>query len=617
MKIHQRILAAVVAVSFMAGMTLPTFAADVNTTKDEVIYANLDANGNITGVYVVNSFHDIQNGMITDYGNYQSVSNMTTNDSIAQNGDLCTIQTDADKLYYEGIMQDAQLPWLLQITYSLDGNPISPEQLGGKDGHLEIKLNIAQNPEANQSFYDNFALQITLTMKGSCTQNLRADGATIASVGDDKQLVYTVLPGAGGEYTIAADVQDFTMSGISINGIRMSLDLQSVTDGVADGTQALTSGVDALNSGAYALSAGANALSKGTQDLVEGSRQIDQGLSMLRQQNDSLTGGSSQLNTALATLNQALQSLAIPLDQLQTLVNGSAATKNGITDLTNGLTALQTGLQAYRDGLQKAGLNPDAIIAQNRETANSLKKQAQNLQAQIEATLQNDPTADVSALQNQLTQCQSIAALLSSNAQLLSIDGQTIQTTANSIDKLTAGASTLQSTYEQLDAAIAQLPTLLNTLTDELEALKSAIAAVSTGFSALDSGINSYTSGVSMLQSGYSAFDKGISALHAGMATLQTGSNALANGTQFLKDEVGTVSQTLTQQLGAFTDKFSPSYQPPSFASDKNTNVNSVQFVLQTDGISEPIVEKAPVEEQPEMNWWQKLLHLFGLYDPE
>ncbi len=51
-----------------------------------------------------------------------------------------------------------------------------------------------------------------------------------------------------------------------------------------------------------------------------------------------------------------------------------------------------------------------------------------------------------------------------------------------------------------------------------------------------------------------------------------------------------------------------------SFASDKNTNVDSVQFVIKTDSIEVPEVTVEDSAEEETLNFWQKLLRLFGLY---
>lgn len=57
--------------------------AAIPSEKEEVVYAMLDASGDVNGIYVVNQF---SGGTIVDYGNYTSVRNLTTEDAITQEG---------------------------------------------------------------------------------------------------------------------------------------------------------------------------------------------------------------------------------------------------------------------------------------------------------------------------------------------------------------------------------------------------------------------------------------------------------------------------------------------------------------------------------------------------
>ena len=49
-----------------------------------------------------------------------------------------------------------------------------------------------------------------------------------------------------------------------------------------------------------------------------------------------------------------------------------------------------------------------------------------------------------------------------------------------------------------------------------------------------------------------------------------------------------------------------------SFVSEQNTNVKSVQFVIKTDAIQVEEVEMVEAEAEETLNFWQKLLRLFG-----
>lgn len=51
-----------------------------------------------------------------------------------------------------------------------------------------------------------------------------------------------------------------------------------------------------------------------------------------------------------------------------------------------------------------------------------------------------------------------------------------------------------------------------------------------------------------------------------------------------------------------------------SFVSEKNENVSSVQFVIKTAAVEIPEAEEADSTPEEELNFWQKMLRLFGLY---
>ena len=51
-----------------------------------------------------------------------------------------------------------------------------------------------------------------------------------------------------------------------------------------------------------------------------------------------------------------------------------------------------------------------------------------------------------------------------------------------------------------------------------------------------------------------------------------------------------------------------------SFVSEKNTAVDSVQFVIKTAAIERAEAAPTPVVAEAPLNFWQKLLRLFGLY---
>ena len=129
---YNKKLAARCMASMLVGTTVfsagaqAAWAAGTPSEKEEVVYANLSGSGEVTGVYVVNSF---AGGDITDYGTYTSIRNLTTTDEISTDGDEITFHTDADKVYYQGDLASTEIPWDIEIHYYMDNTEYTPEEI--------------------------------------------------------------------------------------------------------------------------------------------------------------------------------------------------------------------------------------------------------------------------------------------------------------------------------------------------------------------------------------------------------------------------------------------------------------------------------------------------------
>ena len=354
--------AVILVISIAAGSTftgaLSVNAAETASEKEEVIYVMTDANGNVDSVNVVNIFGK---GDVTDYGNYSAVKMLTSTAEIKQENDKITFSNEDEKVYYQGTLENAQIPWNIKITYTLDGKQILPEELAGKSGSLKIHISITENTKCDSSFYENYALQAAFTLDTKQCENIVAEGATLANVGSDKQISYTVLPGKGLDADITADVTDFEMDAAAINGVKLDLAIDiddeelmdkvgeiqdasvQLNDGakeVKDGTGKLVDGGSSLDEGAKSLYDGAASLDTGIDTLSEGITTVQDGLNALNAKSGDLTGGSAKVLDALKTIQSSLSGVSVSTDQLKTLTDSSASIKKGIRDLYDGAAAL-------------------------------------------------------------------------------------------------------------------------------------------------------------------------------------------------------------------------------------------------------------------------------------
>ena len=72
-------------------------------------------------------------------------------------------------------------------------------------------------------------------------------------------------------------------------------------------------------------------------------------------------------------------------------------------------------------------------------------------------------------------------------------------------------------------------------------------------------------------------------------------------------------TQVSTEIEGITASMTGKNVETISFVSKQNTNIKSVQFVIQTDGIEIASSEETETLEPKKLSFWQKFLKLFGL----
>ena len=609
---NKKIVAALLAGTMIVTSVTPAMAEAVPSSKEEVVYVNLTSGGSVKEMYAVNIFDDKN---ITDYGDYLSVELLNTTDNINQNGDEITFSSSADRVYYKGKMKSTIMPWNISIKYYVDGKEYAPEEAAGKSGKMEIYFKVSKNEAYDGSFYDAYALQASFILDTEIAKNITAADATLANVGNKKQLTYTILPGEGIDTVITADVTDFEMDAVSINGIPLNMniqvndaDLMNKVDELLGGIEDIDNGADELNSGVNRLSdatrddlqPGVNQLNDGMKDLNDGVLKIQDGLDELNSKSYELTSGSAQVLSALNTINSQLNSQE-QKDSISQLVSGSAGIKDGITNLTGKLGELQAGVSyaKFMDDLAAKGLS-DEVISQlelsNTQIADRLGS--------------SNPDAAGTILKNN----QVIEGLKSGINQYL--------TTVNTnITALYQGAQSINTEYAKLDAGIRSLAVSVQQLADGVNQLVSE-------YGKLDKGVNEYTEGVAKVIAGYSQIVTGTSDLLSGSGELRDGTAELVNsiaelydGTSQLKDGTGEMRDETDGMDTQITDKIDEmvngitggNYELVSFVSEKNTNVKAVQFVIQTESVQIKEADEATPVVEEKLNFWQKVLKLFGI----
>ncbi len=498
--------------------------------KDEIIYGKLAADGTVEQLYIVNAFDRDKPGEIIDYGKYEEVQNLTSTQPIEYQDGTVRARCDAGLFYYQGDLVSKESPWNIKLTYKLNGRPVNPADLSGENGALEIKLKIEPNQQVDPVYAEHFLLQISLTADMNKMSDLTADGALIANSGGNKLITWVVLPGDSADYTLTADIRNFSMSGLQIGGVPLNMDFElpsldqytddfsQLNDGIAElnsGAQKLQEGIDALSDGAAASASGAGELadngalltdglreirsglsqygagvgayaagveqlSGGSEQVLGGLRELSGGLRQLSSQNSSLTDGSKQIGDALNSLSAALSGTkqSAPnendLAKLGELVNGSQAFYDGLKQLSDGLGATvgpmkeaTTGLRAISDGLSSSTGGLGELTAGLKAANDGLKGTTDNLQ-QIPPALSADQViAQLGGLDDPSSaDSQKLLYYIETSAN--STNAQ-LTALANGLSELHGNYQALHTNFETVAGALGDLSTGLSETCDGLE----------------------------------------------------------------------------------------------------------------------------------------------------
>ena len=657
-----RLMAGMITITILTESigSVTVYAAEEGSGKEEVVYVMTNADGSTKNVNVVNIFGK---GSVTDYGNYGVIKMLNTLDAIKQDGDKVTFSSDVDKVYYQGTLENTQLPWNITFTYELDGKEITPENLAGKSGKLKIKIKIEKNESCTSDFYDSYALQAALTLDTTKCKNIEAENATMANVGADKQLSYTVLPGKGLDAEITADVTDFEMDAVSINAVKMNLnleiddtdlmdkvreimdaakDLNEGADKFSDGTNKLSDGGNTLYTGVQSLQSGAASLDDGVAALNDGIVQMNTALNTLNERSATLNNGSTQMLQALRTIQSELSGVSVTTEQLKQLTDSSTAIKQGISDLYQGAVSLQNTLSYgnYTAAMNQRGLDIGGLQAGNTQALANLSAQVEQLQnamAQIQSIPGYECNAELAGqaaqLQAQIESLGNIITLLTGNNAAIAGTKQYIDGVSQGMAELVTGIAALQQNYEAFHQAVFELADTLSNLAVNINSLKAGIDKLVVNYEKLDSGMSEYTNGMAQIVAAYSQIVTGSANLADGSKELLTGSKNLTDGTLSLCDGITELKSGVTElndgtqefydktadmdiQVQDGIDEMLDSIsggdsEVVSFVSDKNENVDSVQFVIKTSAIKKAEVTQETKTKTEKLSFWQKLINLF------
>ncbi|MCI2241598.1 hypothetical protein [Adlercreutzia faecimuris] len=580
--------------------------------KTEVVYANLSAEGAPEAVFVVNRFDVASAGVVTDWGAYAERASLTDGRQLKPAADGEGASDGVEVVCDEGVFSyqgtdpaGVALPWDIAVSYRLNGQRMTPDQIAGKSGDAEVRLTVTRDPDADPAFAASFMVQATFTLPGAVWSDVRAEGGVVALAGSDQTVAFTVLPGHDGDFTLTGHVEGFELAGAQIAALPYASVIEMPDASDLEGQMGqLADAVAALDDGTASLAAGAEGLAAGSAGLRDGVRSLSDGLGALDASSGSLTVASSQVAGALDALAAGLAGADL------SGVEDLGALTGALGQAADGLDALAAQSAAVRDGYGRAlGALDGAMAAIPAPTLGeaqigSLMAAAQASGNPADAATAAELARAYEAAQTARGTYQAVAPALDGARQLLAVLGADA-VTAGSPAFLAASLRAMAGGLEQADpaAAVAQL-----------RELAPGVAELAGQYRALDEGLASYVGGVGRLAAGAAALSGGARELAGGLGQFASGASDLAAGAGQLAGETADLPARMRASMDELMADYDfPEFEPASFVDGRNQSVAAVQFVMALAPVEPaPAPEPEPAEAS-EPTVLDRLLALFGL----
>ena len=576
---------------------------NTDSDKDETVYVIADAAGNKQDVIVSEWLKNTDGeATIKDSSNLTDIENVKGDETFTENNGELVWKADGNSIYYQGKSEE-QVPVEVKVTYYLDDQEITPDQLAGKSGKVKMRFEYVNNSKSGD-VYTPFLMATGMILSNDKFSNIKVENGQVVNDGNNSIVVGMGMPGLQDSldlqkldveipdyFEVTADCTDFsldmTMTVASTGFLSKDSDnkdlkdaesdINELIDTYSDGMNSLVEGITEYTDGVSSVSDGVGQVKDGADSLYQGSLTLAQGvdsattgagtLKAAFEGENGILSGSKQISDGLATLNKAVKGIELPT-KTELSDKEKKAIKSTITEnITNNLTANKDKIA---DGVDK-----DAVTAEAQKNGKAAAPSKESVVKEAQAAA---PSADTVAAEAQAAAPS--AASVASEAQAAAPSSSTVASEASG--QFATYFQEFVSAYTQMtgsqpdDATLAALQGAFATAygdvygaayksgygTAYVEGYKSGYATayqdgLSYGANLVLGKLSSFSGQITTLKKSVDALATGASALNTGLGKVYTGTSDLYNGMVKLNGGAGSLTKganTLKEGAGTLKD---------------------------------------------------------------
>ena len=587
-----------------------TDSEDTGFSKEESVYVKADASGNVKKTTVSEWLKNPEKGTISDTSELKDIKNVKGDETFETGSNNVSWKSEGNDIYYQGTI-DKELPVDVKVSYKLDGKSISPKDLKGKSGKVEIQFSYDNKSKQTVNvngedveMYTPFTMVSAMMLSSDEYSNVSVENGKLISDGDKNIVVGVAFPGLANDLnlkdldmdidipetvTITADVKDATvgtsitmasaelMNEFGLDDIDSFDDLQDSIDDLEDATNQLVDGSKEAADGSKELADGVGTLNDGAGTLASGAGTLADGVNTLNEKSGTLVSGVNTLASGVGTYTAGVASIAknsqLISDNMQSLQGGVNKLEEQIAaQATQGLGEIKTNINNAKTGVDQINSAITTSLGEGKPGVQGILSNASQALTGADVTIdQNDVNVTVNSVS--LKNSESVNKIIEDSA-LSDDEKNALKNAINSaitkdnmnieykVELNENGNSKLNSAQQKIatanglvttaNGALSQLSDSMNTISGGLSALagENGIGQLEAAFAkngSVDQGFAQLGQGVSELAAGTQALADGAAELNKNSAPLMAGVTSLKDGGSQLASGVSQLASGANQ----------------------------------------------------------------------
>ena len=424
-KMGTKLISSILLFSMLAYSAAPVWAY----TKEESVYSKLDNNGIAYQTIVSNHLKNTEKSeLLKDISDLMNIENVSGNQEYEEDNGRLIWKAEGEDIYYQGNSKK-ELPIECKISYKLDGQEISKEDIIGKSGFAKVIIEFTNKEQRKatingkeETMYVPFIVGIGTVIDNENNKNIEISSGKVIDNGNKTFAFGVALPGMQeslgidkntidipNSIEISMEAKDFEMNEIYCFATPKLIDeddleLFNKIDKIYDMATELKDGSSKLVEGSQQLSEGAGKLNAGTHEL---SKELNTQIAKYENARKKLANKEELEEKIVSIINSEMKKL---MPELQTLAEEEAKNvvkenlkgENGLEEKTakTALDYTKIAINTKLNELEKSNTEikiPDELLNQIQKDVMIAVKNVENKQdvQALENTIKNLVIKDI------------------------------------------------------------------------------------------------------------------------------------------------------------------------------------------------------------------------------